>query len=331
MLKLPPQRLKDSDWSHIAHQLAVIFEAEVIDPVIEIIKQYNRLPVENASTEDALRSALRTGRVQYDTVKGIFSGKFSAQISTALKRLGAKFYKRDGTFRLESNLVPAWIRSEASNYWLRARIAHEMIVDELNKAVGRVMDSNYNIDAKHVVSKLDEGWRASARKLEVQPKLTERGEAALAEHYSTNLSLEIKKWLNKDILALRRDVDDNARAGYRFDSLILKVQQRKAVSLNKARFLARQETGLFMSEYRAQRFIDAGVEKYQWSTSHDGKVRPADNLTPAQRRHAGNHRALDGQVFSYKEKAPAHFMSSHKPCNPGMDYNCRCVDIPLVA
>ena len=108
-----------------------------------------------------------------------------------------------------------------------------------------------------------------------------------------------------------------------------RIQARSSVSRNKAKFLARQETGMFMSKYRAERFVEAGVQKYKWSTSHDARVRPGKGLTAAERAHAGNHRILDKQTFDYRTKAPAMYMSSGKACNPGEDFNCRCVDIPL--
>jgi len=151
----------------------------------------------------------------------------------------------------------------------------------------------------------------------------------LSANYTESLQLPIKRWLQEQIMRLRRDVQENAEAGYRFDSLIELIRNRSSVSRSKAKFLARNETGIFMSQYRAQRFIEAGVPHYRWSTSHDARVRPEAGLTPAERLHAGNHRILDKQVFSYAQKAPAKYMSSARPCNPGEDYQCRCVDIPL--
>ena len=52
-------------------------------------------------------------------------------------------------------------------------------------------------------------------------------------------------------------------------------------------------------------------------TSHDARVRPAANLTPAERKHAGNHRKLDGERFNFRDKAPAWAMSCRQPVQPG--------------
>ncbi len=66
----------------------------------------------------------------------------------------------------------------------------------------------------------------------------------------------------------------------------------------------------------------------KWSTSHDIRVRPyADE---SKLKKYGDHRVLDGQVYFYELKAPAEFMSSKKPCNPGEDFGCRCLDLAIL-
>ena len=323
-----PQYLRDFYFADIERQLKVIFFEELLKPIVAIIKERNpqRIEIQNASSP-ALRRALLSGRVQY--AKGIFSGNFSSAISRELRALGAVFNKRTGTFGLPEKLAPADVLDAAYRYLLKARIAHSAIEEQLNLALHHALASRYEVDANGVVKKVDEGWRESAKRLEVKPELTPEGKAKLAEDYTQSLQLPIKRWLQEQILKLRQDVQENAEAGYRFDSLIDLVKNRKNVSDSKAKFLARQETSLFMSKYRAQRFMAAGVHSYEWSTSHDARVRPEESLTPAQSLHAGNHRILNGQVFTYERKAPAKYMSVGMPCNPGEDFSCRCVDIPI--
>lgn len=329
MIRLKPQHLRQSDWENVAQQLEVFFYEEVIAPVLRIVRESTKqkAKVENAAGDDQLTRALRSGKVQYS--RGIFSGDFNAAISSALRRLGAQLDKRSGVFRLDPLRVPQWITAEASAYFVRAHLAHEAIRRQLDLAMERVDQSRYDVDAQSAIDSIDAGWRASAAKLAFKPPLTEAGKQALADNYSNNLDLYIKKWLARDILALRKTVQANAEEGYRFDKLIDQIQHRNQVGRSKAKFLARQETGLFMSEYREQRFKAAGVTKYIWSTAHDSRVRPAANLSPRAAAHAGNHRILDGRVFEYA-KPPIVDPHTGRRDNPGRDYNCRCVDIPLV-
>lgn len=329
MIKLKAQHLRKSDWSDVAEQLEVFFYEEVIAPVLKIVRQENaqKVVVENAAGDHQLRLALRSGKVQY--VRGTFSGDFSSSVSSAIKRLGGVFEKRSGMFRLAESQAPQWIKKEASDYFARAHLAHEAIRRELDLALEKVAQSRYDVDADRAIASIDQGWRASAAQLAIKPPLTAEGKKSLSDQYSTNMDLYIKKWLRKDILALRKDVQANAEAGYRFDNLISDIQHRNNVGRSKAKFLARQETGLFMSEYREQRFKAAGVTKYQWSTAHDSRVRPAADLSPREKLHSGNHRALDGRTFEYANP-PIVDPHTGRRANPGRDYNCRCVDIPLM-
>jgi SPP1 gp7 family putative phage head morphogenesis protein len=179
-----------------------------------------------------------------------------------------------------------------------------------------------DLDATSTTKEIEEGWRKTVQQITVHPELSAEGKALLAKNYTTNMRLWIKTFSEQQIEDLREVVEQNAQQGYRFDRLIERIKQREGVSRSKAKFLARQETGLFMSQYRARRFEDVGVKRYIWSTSHDVRVRDGEG-------GHGNHKVLDGKVFFYATKAPAQFMSSKTPCNPGEDYNCRCVDRPL--
>ncbi len=259
------QHLRRRDWEGVAEQLGVFHRDEIIRPILRIIRANTRQAVENDAADYALKRALRSGRVQY--ARGVFSGEFSAAISVAIKRLGGRFDLRSATFRIDPGAVPQWVTQDASDYFARAHQVHDAIKRELDASLERVEAARYDTDAEDMVGSVDEGWRASAKALFVKPELTAAGKAQLAADYSENLGKYIKGWFERDILALRRDVQKNAEAGYRFDSLIEKVQHRNAVGHSKAKFLAAQETGLFMSSYRAQRFIAAGAFKYQWSTS----------------------------------------------------------------
>ncbi|MBN6067316.1 minor capsid protein [Aggregatibacter actinomycetemcomitans] len=76
----------------------------------------------------------------------------------------------------------------------------------------------------------------------------------------------------------------------------------------RAAFIARDQSSKLNATLTRARHEDLGVKKYMWSTSGDERVRDS-------------HAELDGQIFSY-DKPPA-------VGNPGHDFNCRCVAIPV--
>lgn len=318
MKTLPGQRLHDADFADMETQLREIFFRILFEPLAREIAAVNpqRMDLENAPA-DALRAALERGLVQYGS--GTFSGQFSAPVSSALRSLGATFSKRDKTYRLEPAKVPAWISASSAVYQNRAIAAHAAAkrkLDEIQTNLSSLVKDN-KVKATTTVSKISAGFKASAKALEVVPEITAGSKSRLADEYSDNMELWIKNFTEEMIGELREDVEANAMQGYRFDKLIDTIRNRSYVSANKARFLARQETALFMSQYRKERFSEAGVTRYRWSTSRDARVRD-------------RHKDLDGTIQLYSQP-PIVDPRTGRRANPGQDFNCRCVDLPILS
>lgn len=319
----PPKRVPYED---IERQLTKIFHDLLFAPVMEIIKR--DAPKTGVKLENALESpiieALTACAIQYEN--GAFSGNFTSAISRALRGIGARFDSRSGVYRLDPAQCPGNVRAAAALAKLKAKEVHEALKTKLNEVardLNRVIEASVVVDAGQTVEKVDAGFKAMAKELEISPRLSTDARARLAADYNQNMKLRIRDFSENEIQNLRAVVEGNAMQGYRFDALERGIRNRYSVTQSKATFLARQETGLFMAKHRRERYGEAGVMSYVWSTSHDERVRHESK--------GGNHLALDGRTFSYREKAPATFMSCGKPCNPGEDFNCRCVDIPVVA
>lgn len=321
MRTLPAQRLRARDYVGMEQQLAAIFREIIFSGVVEIAEAANPLAssklaeLANAG-EDVLREALRTGRVQY--ANGVFSGLFKRGIADAIRDLGGKFDARAGVYRINPGVVPGWVRVAAEAYLQSAKAAHEAILRKLDEVSAR-LDAAVEarpVDAGATVQHVVDGFKTSAEALEVMPELSSDGVADLAKGYSQNMALWIKKFSEQQILDLRELVEGNAVQGYRFDRLVHGIRDRYKVAQSKAEFLARQETSLFMSKFRQERFKDVGVKRYIWSGSMDARERP-------------DHRLLENKVFFYAQP-PVVDRASGRRGNPGEDYNCRCVDIPIL-
>jgi SPP1 gp7 family putative phage head morphogenesis protein len=87
------------------------------------------------------------------------------------------------------------------------------------------------------------------------------------------------------------------------------IEHQFDVSSNRAKLIARDQTAKFNCSLMMLRQTEVGVEKYQWSTSKDERVRDS-------------HRENDGKIFNWDD-APSE--TGH----PGDDINCRCVAIPI--
>lgn len=81
-------------------------------------------------------------------------------------------------------------------------------------------------------------------------------------------------------------------------------------SFKRARLIARDQTAKLNTRLNQERQRAVGVERYQWRTSQDARVRPS-------------HEANEGKVFRW-DNPPAE--TGH----PGTDVQCRCTARPVL-
>ncbi len=130
------------------------------------------------------------------------------------------------------------------------------------------------------------------------------------------MNLQIKNFTDKMIVQLRDEVEQSALGGYRFEDLAKRVETRYGVAQNKARFIAQQETSLFLAKQRESRFSEVGCVEYIWSGVGDERE-----------RH--DHKALNGRRFRYDDP-PVVDVRTGRKANPGQDFGCRCADRPIL-
>jgi SPP1 gp7 family putative phage head morphogenesis protein len=294
--------------------LAILYDILFL-PIVAMLKPVKQPVILNAM-RDPLEEAIKRGQVQYDN--GVFSGRFNAAISHKLKDLGAKMDKRTGHFKLDPAKVPDSIRSQAGLAQSNAKDLHTAIVrklDQIKANIDEILKPKV-ISAKNPVSAIYSDFQQASKGLMVIPELSQAAKDRIQADYNDNMKLDIKTWVDEEVKELRAVVTENATAGYRASNLIKGIRERYDVTKNKAKFLARQETGLMMSKFRRERFADAGVTMYRWAATKDPRT-----------RHT--HQSLDGQEFRY-DTPPIVDNATGRRANPGCDYNCRCLDIPIL-
>ncbi|EGO9358882.1 minor capsid protein [Enterococcus faecalis] len=78
------------------------------------------------------------------------------------------------------------------------------------------------------------------------------------------------------------------------------------MSLKRASFIARDQTGTILGKLNSERQKRAGFSAFRWSDSGDERVRDS-------------HRERNGKIYFY----------ANNPLLPGEEYNCRCVAEPV--
>lgn len=250
-------------------------------------------------------------------------GKFNAKTSLILISLGGKWNKLKKGYEISLSQLPMDARQALAQSNVRKTETKKKIdqfLDEKSTEIGSTFDfRNY---FARVIDDLNKQFRQTVSdKISVQEQVEEGIEEQLAQDYGQNLNLYINGWTEQAIFRLREKVSESVFDGFRSSALIETIKGENGVSQRKAKFLARQETSLLVSKYREFRYKDIGVTMYKWSTSHDERVR--------HNPKGGDHKILDQKIFRFDDP-PVVDRATGRRANPGEDFNCRCVAIPIL-
>ncbi len=317
-IELKPIRDVPSEYDIAEERIKEAFREFIYLP---LLREFNLPDNTIKNDNNALHDALQSGRISFS--HGRFSGKFGAKLSAALRRLGAKWDRKTGTFKIRMDALPPEIKMSISASSVRfaerlrrldkklSQILPEIIADSVK--VSDVFDSS--------LFKVDRQLRESTRAVTVMPQLTDEQRAKISAEWQDNMRLYIKDFSEQEIKSLRKKIVESTFSGNRRESVIKTIQKSYGTSAAKAKFLARQETSLLMTKFKEVRYTDAGINEYKWTT-----VRGSPNHPVRE-----SHKILDGKIFRWDD--PPITTAPNEPArrnNPGEDYNCRCAAIPIV-
>lgn len=345
MRSLEPIILKEKYYSEIEGAIRLILEEILYRPLLDIVgtsmrtlhRNISKRPITQRGAAGELRnsmgvllSAIANGDIWYED--GQFKGRFNARTSAAIIKLGGKFNVRAKTYSLPRGKLPEDIKlaqARANDQYAKMRSQmlstldniqidklqlSERIRAEYEKTIARMEADLQKTLPKGPVAKADNPASAISQ-LIIEAKLTPDQKRIIAQDWGNNLELYIKGWAQENILKLREDIQPHILAGGRAQGLVKAIQDNYGVGVRKAKFLARQETALLMSKFQETRYRDMGISKYRWSSAHDARV-----------RH--DHQELNGEIFRF-DSPPITDKKTGARNNPGEDFNCRCVAIPV--
>lgn|GEM_PF-1652877 len=150
--------------------------------------------------------------------------------------------------------------------------------------------------------------------LGIQPLFTPGLESAV-KHARTDVVARMQRAGKAYLDDVEKIVTDPKNLGLRVEDLAEQLEARAAVSASRAMFIARDTTSKTSAAINHARQRAAGVSRYVWSTSLDERVRPL-------------HAELEGRRFAYDD--PPVTSEDGDRNNPGEDWQCRCVAIPVI-
>jgi SPP1 gp7 family putative phage head morphogenesis protein len=313
MLKAQP--IPDKD---IYHQLIYREIKELLDEMlfIPILKITRAQSVKNAPSK-ALIEALRLGKITY--AENYFTGKFNAAIGLELRKMGADWNKVRKAYFLAQGNIPTDVKIAiaAGNSLIQEKIT------EINKQLtflqqtGNIPEINFDVQFAGMLIDIDKQFKTTIPEdIGIPMTLSTLQRETIKREYTENMNKYIKDLTVDSIERLRKKVIENVQEGYRASNLLGVIEAERGVADRHALFIAKQETSLMVSTYRDSRYQEAGIRRYLWSTSHDERVRP-------------DHKKLDGKTFSFNQP-PITDSRTGARNNPGYDFGCRCVAIPIL-
>jgi SPP1 gp7 family putative phage head morphogenesis protein len=312
-------KLKEQYYKPIETDLTQYFYDWYYRPILKLFESKRFNSIHNAN--NALIAAIRRGKIVY--LNGVFSGKFNATISRELSRF-AKYDKRSKTWK---GLPPSDVLGASVVANTRATQLNSELKDLINKLDNNVQDviSQLSLNIQPTIDAIDKQLTLDVKNITVLPEITPDMRDTIARNYTDNMKLNIVNedgpgnWNAEQVTRLRDMVEKNAMRGSNRIELRDMIQAEWNTTRAKARFLARQETSLFLSEMRDTRFQGAGIEKWRWSAtggkSGDGRTRDL-------------HRELHGKVFTYSSP-PIIDEKTGERGMPGQAFGCRCMLIPI--
>lgn len=313
--ELSPIRERTSDYDKLEEKIRKLFLQVIYFP---LLKQLDNPKAVILNSEDDLVRAIKSGRIRF--YRGKFTGKFSSKISKELKSLGAEWDGSAMAWKVPLESLSSDLRMAVRTAEDAARRMASAIEKQLNDLLPTDVGAKFNATNffDQTIWRTQREIEKSVKGITVAPQLTEEQAANIAKAYNTNLQKYIQDFTQKEILDLRNKISESTLSGARYESMVKVIEESYGVSSRKAKFLARQETGLMMAAFRRERYTGMGSQKYVWRCVVGSPKHPVRPM----------HKRLDGteQLWS---SPPITDDDGHRN-HPGEDYNCRCTARPII-
>lgn len=316
--RLPPVRNNPRHTELLETQLTRVFYDNIYKPLLNTIPKST---VKN-SMKDVI-TAILEGHIKYD-ING-FRGVFSSNVSQQLKSYGAVWSKVSTKWLIRDDLLPEDVNEAVVDAHYRELGIKTGLIEVVDSVEPNTVAESLDVDwlFEQVVAGTDKSFKKSVKGVTIPPKLGPLAKLRLAESYTQNLKLYVNKFTKEEILRLRKDIQSMVFAGSRNDSVEKYIQLQFGIAKRKAKFLAKQETNLLTTKLKEIRYADVGIDQYLWK---DVGGTPSHPVRPIHKKL--NDESKVGKIFRFSD--PPVTSTTGACNNPGQDYRCRCVAIPVI-
>lgn len=318
-IELEPIREDKSDFDELEALIAHLFRESIYLPLLAEL-EFKKNLLHN-SKEDLI-SAIQSGRLNFN--QGKFYGKLNSTLSRELRKIGAEWDRKHGCFSISQSKLPTDILMAIQISEANFKAKLNRVIDRLKKTVPAKINAEDLFD--RMLWRTEKKFKDSIKNITVAPEITPEMRKRISAEYTTNMQLYITDFTEKETIELRQNIEKLMMSGKRYESIIGEIQRSYGVSQRKAKFLARQESNLMTTKYKQTRYESAGIDEYKWRCVNNPKDTHYGEHIPGNVRYF--HGLNDGKVFRWDTGAVVNENGERK--NPGQDYNCRCIGVPIV-
>lgn len=269
-----------------------------------------------------LVQAIRAGFIYYQD--GAFystRNRFSNEIALELEKLGAKFSKYRKAYIISPNKIPIELLGTIDI--MKARTAGKVLaikqfIDSFLFDYDKIQSELiFETFVEQIMYDLQKRFYKNIRERNIttiSPELSDFKANKIAQNYTNNLKFWIKNWQPEHMIKMREVVGQMAIDGRSIKDIELYIQKQYKVDINKAKFLARNETAIATTSYLQAKYEEEGFIYYKWITNIDGRERPL-------------HKEHNGKIFRFDQPPIIDDITLQRG-NPGQTYNCRCLMAP---
>lgn len=312
MKTLDPLILKEKYYTNVEREINRILDEVLFVPLALSLGMKKK---ELTNSKDNLTDAIASGDVYFEN--GVFKGSFNAKTSKQLQDIGAVYNKTIKGWKFDGALPPeiSTANAQVDARFKQLRKDFIQTIDDVDiESISRVSQIPDAYD--QTITWMNDDFLKTAKAISVEPQLTDEMRGIITAEWSQNLDLYVKDWAQENIVKMRDQVEKQVFAGGRAKGLENILMQRYGVSRHKAKFLARQETGLLMAKFHESRCRDIGITDYIWSAAMDERTRD-------------DHKELNGKRFSFSQPPVADKRTGAR-ANPSEFYGCRCTARPVI-
>jgi len=299
-----------------------IYKDSIFKPILLSVAGLERVKL---NTVNQIITALQKGTIYYDRGSQGFkstTNSFGTVLFNALESINASYMVRKKMFAIPFYLLPYEIQRIITSIEDESVQSQNEVIEAIDDIetesieVPPSVNTLYTSLGTDFLNQFNVQYRDKAGNVPIiQKQLSESMQKVITQEYVQNLEREIKNFAQEEVIKIRQKTQDLALQGYRPKALEDLLIKEYNITKNKAKFIAKQEIGLFMSTMQQQEFTNYEVRKFRWHTSQDSRVR-------------SSHRKLNKKIFTFDDLPVIDERTGQKGL-PGQAFGCRCIMSPI--